>query len=306
LSQKPVANCQLQNYPFSYPATFSYLWQKELADMRNFLKGTILLTAMLFVACGNAQDKGEKRKMVIIKTEYGDMKVALYNETPKHRDNFLKLTKQGYYNGLLFHRVISEFMIQGGDPDSRNAKPGQQLGEGGPSYTIDNEINTELLHKKGALAAARESDQINPEKKSSGSQFYIVQGVVFPANNLSQLEAKGNEKLTKSFMRQLTMANEDSLKFYQQSGNQAAFSKLIERLQNEAKAKAEKTPFKLTEAQKQVYTTIGGTPHLDGNYTVFGEVIEGLSVIDSIAAQPTDPASRPLKDIKMEIKVTRK
>jgi cyclophilin family peptidyl-prolyl cis-trans isomerase len=274
--------------------------------MRNFLKGTILLTAMLFVACGNAQDKGEKRKMVLIKTEFGDMKVVLYNETPKHRDNFLKLTKQGYYNGLLFHRVINEFMIQGGDPDSRNAKPGQQLGEGGPSYAIDNEINTELLHKKGALAAAREGDQINPEKKSSGSQFYIVQGVVFPANNISQIEAKGNEKLTQSYMRQLTSANEDSLKLYQQSGNQAAFIKIIERLQNEAKAKAEKTPFTLTEAQKQVYTTVGGTPHLDGNYTVFGEVIEGLSVIDSIAAQQTDPANRPLKDIRMEIKLTRK
>lgn len=271
--------------------------------MNKFLKGSFILVTMFLAACGNAQNKGEKRPMVLIKTEFGDMKVVLYNETPKHRDNFLKLTKEGYYDGVLFHRVIKDFMIQGGDPDSRNAKPGQQLGNGGPAYTIDNEINSKFIHKKGALAAARQGDQTNPERKSSGSQFYIVQGVVFPANDLPALEAKGNEKLAQSFMRQLAQANEDSLKFYQKSGNQIAFAILIEKLQTESLAKAQKTPFKLTEEQKQVYTTVGGTPHLDENYTVFGEVIEGLSVIDSIANQPTDPNNRPLKDFKMEMKV---
>jgi cyclophilin family peptidyl-prolyl cis-trans isomerase len=271
--------------------------------MKNILKGVIILGTMLLVACGNAQDNGDKRPIVLIKTGFGDMKVALYNETPKHRDNFLKLAKEGYYDGLLFHRVIKDFMIQGGDPETRNAKPDQQLGNGGPGYEIDNEINAKLLHKKGALAAARQGDQTNPLKKSSGSQFYIVQGIVFPANDLPALEAKGNEKLAQSYMRQLTMANEDSLKFYQQSGNQVALALLGERLQNEAIAKAKKTPFKLTEEQKQVYTTIGGTPHLDGGYTVFGEVIEGLSVLDSIATQPTGPYDRPLKDLRMEMKV---
>lgn len=271
--------------------------------MNKFLKGGFVLATMFLVACGNAQDNGDKRPVVLIKTEFGDMKVALFNETPKHRDNFLKLAKEGYYDGLLFHRVIKDFMIQGGDPDTRNATPDQKLGNGGPGYEIDNEINSKLLHKKGALAAARQGDQTNPGKKSSGSQFYIVQGVVFPSNDLPALEAKGNEKLAQSLMRQLTMANEDSLKFYQQAGNQIAFAILIEKLQTEAMAKAKKTPFKLTEEQKQVYTTVGGTPHLDGNYTVFGEVIEGLSVLDSIAAQPTGPNDRPLKDLRMEMKV---
>ncbi|NEW82356.1 MAG: peptidylprolyl isomerase [Mariniphaga sp.] len=258
---------------------------------------------MLLVACGNAQNTADKRPVVLIKTQFGNMKVVLYNETPKHRDNFLKLAKAGYYDGVLFHRVIKDFMIQGGDPETRNAKPDQQLGNGGPGYEIDNEINPKFLHKKGALAAAREGDQTNPQKKSSGSQFYIVQGIVFPDNNIPALEAKGTEKLAQSYMRQLTMANEDSLKFYQKSANQIAFAILIDKLQTEALAKAQKTPFKLTEEQKQVYTTIGGTPHLDGNYTVFGEVIEGLSVLDSIAAQPTGPNDRPQKDIKMEISV---
>ena len=273
--------------------------------MNKFLKGCFIIATVLFVSCGNAQEKSDKRAVVLIKTEFGDMKVVLYNETPKHRDNFLKLANEGFYNGLLFHRVIREFMIQGGDPESRDAKPDQQPGNGGPAYTIDNEINPKFLHKKGALAAARQGDQTNPEKKSSGSQFYIVQGVVFPANDLPALEAKGNEKLAQSCMRQLAQANDDSIKFYQQSGNQVAFASLIERLQNEAMAKAALTPFKLTEEQKKVYTTVGGTPHLDGNYTVFGEVTEGLSVIDSIAAQPTGPGDRPLKDFKMEVTVVK-
>ena len=258
---------------------------------------------ILLFSCCHAQNKVEKRPVVLIKTQFGNMKVELYNETPKHRDNFLKLVREGFYNGLLFHRVIKEFMVQGGDPGSRNAKPGEQLGSGDPSYTIDCEINPKFLHKKGALAAARTGDNINPERKSSGSQFYIVQGVVFPANNLEALEAKGNEKLAQSNFRQVVREHEDSLKFYQNSGNQIAFASFMERLQNEALAMLAKNPFTLTEEQKQVYTTIGGTPHLDGNYTVFGEVIEGLSVIDEIAAQPCDQNNRPLVDLKMEMEI---
>jgi cyclophilin family peptidyl-prolyl cis-trans isomerase len=267
------------------------------------LKGTLILASILLFSCGNAQDNGENRPLVLIKTDFGDMKVALYNETPKHRDNFIKLAKEGFFDGTLFHRVIQEFMIQGGDPDTRNAQPDQRLGNGGPGYVIDNEINPKLLHRKGALAAARQGDQTNPEKKSSGSQFYIVQGVVFPADNLQGLEEEGTQKLADSHMRQLVRENEDSIKMYQQTVNQPAFDKLIARLQIQAMEKAKLTPFKLTEDQKQVYTTVGGTPHLDGNYTVFGEVIEGLQVIDSIASQPTGAKDRPLRDIKMEIKV---
>ncbi len=271
--------------------------------MMKFIKEGLMLASILLVSCGNAQDNGDKRSIVLIKTDFGDMKVALYNETPKHRDNFLKLAREGYYDGTLFHRVIKEFMIQGGDPDTKNAPPDQKLGNGGPGYVIDNEINPKLLHKKGALAAARQGDQTNPERKSSGSQFYIVQGVVFPADNLPALEEEGTQRQAQSIMRQLARENEDSMKVYQQTGNKGAFDKLIERLQAEALKKARQTPFKLTEEQKQVYTTVGGTPHLDGGYTVFGEVIEGLAVLDSIAAQPTGPKDRPVKDIKMEIKV---
>jgi cyclophilin family peptidyl-prolyl cis-trans isomerase len=263
---------------------------------------SILAIVFLFSSC-NAQNASEKRPVVLIKTQFGNMKVELYNETPKHRDNFLKLVKEGYYNGLLFHRVIKEFMVQGGDPQSRNAQPNVMLGNGGPEYTIDCEINPKFLHKKGALAAARQGDNINPDRKSSGSQFYLVQGVVFPANDLPALEAKGNEKQAQSFMRQLVRENNDSLNLYQTSGNQVAFATLMERLQNEVLAKVAQTPFKLTDEQKQVYTTFGGTPHLDGNYTVFGEVIEGLHVIDEIAAQACDMNNRPVVDLKMEIEV---
>ncbi|MEI6140652.1 MAG: peptidylprolyl isomerase [Mariniphaga sp.] len=271
--------------------------------MKSIFKGLGILAIVFLFSCCHAQNSTEKRTVVLIKTQFGDMKVELYNETPKHRDNFLKLVKEGYYNGVLFHRVIKEFMVQGGDPLSRNAKPNEQLGSGGPDYTIDCEINPKFLHKKGALAAARQGDNVNPERKSSGSQFYLVQGVVFPANDLTALEAKGNEKQAQSNMRQLVRENEDSLKFYQSSGNQVAFASLMERLQNVALAKTAQTPFKLTEEQKQVYTTVGGTPHLDGNYTVFGEVIEGLHVIDDIAAQACDMNNRPVVDIKMEIEV---
>lgn len=185
----------------------------------------------------------QPEQIVKISTPYGDMLVKLYNETPKHRDNFIKLVKEGYYNDLLFHRVISDFMIQGGDPDSRNAKPGAMLGSGGPGYTVPAEFNPSLIHKKGALAAARQGDQVNPTKASSGSQFYIVQGK--PASS-SEL-ARGS----------------------------------------------------YTEEQKEIYRTLGGTPFLDQNYTVFGEVISGLEVIDKIAAVQKDNRDRPTTDIRM-------
>ncbi|MCX6228998.1 MAG: peptidylprolyl isomerase [Bacteroidia bacterium] len=273
--------------------------------MQTLSKGIFLFLILLTNACCHGQSADEKRPLVLIKTDFGAMKIALYNETPKHRDNFLKLAKAGYFDGVLFHRVIKEFMIQGGDPDTRNAQPGQKLGDGGPGYEIENEINPSLLHKKGALAAARQGDDINPEKKSSGSQFYIVQGVVFPSNNLQELEKEGTQRLAQSIMRQLSRENNDSLNLYRQANNKIAFDKLATALQTLAIAKAKEKPFKLSDEQRALYTTVGGTPHLDGNYTVFGEVIEGLAVLDSIAAQRTGPADRPLRDIKMEVKVVK-
>lgn len=189
--------------------------------------------------------------MVIIHTDFGEMKVALYNETPRHRDNFVKLVKEKYYDGTLFHRVINGFMIQAGDPDSKTAKPGQHLGQGGPAYTIPAEFNTNLIHKKGALAAARMGDQVNPSKASSGSQFYIAQGQVYSAQQLSMLMQRMGKKPS--------------------------------------------------QLQIDTYGTIGGVPHLDGDYTVFGQVVEGLEIIDKIATVKTDRADRPVQDIKITI-----
>lgn len=199
------------------------------------------------------EETKEKTTMVIISTDLGEMKAVLYNETPLHKENFIKLAKEGYFDGCLFHRVIDGFMIQGGDPDSKTAKPGQMLGQGGPGYTIPAEFKQELIHKKGALAAARMADQVNPQKASSGSQFYIAQGKSYTENELNMLSSR----MGKAFNKQ----------------------------------------------QMEAYTTVGGVPFLDYEYTVFGEIVEGLEVIDKIAAVEKDRRDRPVQDIKMTIKV---
>ena len=186
---------------------------------------------------------------VEMQTTYGNIVILLYDDTPLHRDNFIKLVNEGIYNGLLFHRVIEGFMIQGGDPDSKNAKPGQMLGEGNLGYNIPAEFRPNLFHKRGALAAAREGDDVNPEKESSSSQFYIVQGRVWNDADL--------ERMSKRYGIQFT------------------------------------------EEQRRVYHTVGGAPHLDGSYTVYGEVIEGMDVVDKIAAAKRDQFDRPLEDIKI-------
>ncbi len=191
-----------------------------------------------------------KQELFLIETDYGNMKVKLYDETPQHRDNFKKLVANGFYDDLLFHRVINGFMIQGGDPDSKGAGPEVRLGGGGPGYTIPAEIGK--LHFKGALSAARQGDAVNPEKKSSGSQFYIVHG--------------------------------------KKSSDQ------------ELNAMAQRAGITYTAEDKEKYKTAGGTPFLDNNYTVFGEVVEGLEVIDKIAAVQTAPGDRPVQDVKMKIK----
>ena len=203
----------------------------------------LIASVLMSASCG--ESTGE---MVVISTEYGDMKVKLYDETPQHKANFLKLAGEGFYDGTLFHRVIEGFMIQGGDPNSIDAPAGTPLGNGGPGYTIPAEFNNNLIHKKGALSAARLGDGANPKKASSGSQFYIVQGQVQKESSLGS---------------------------------------------------------NYTDAQKEIYTTIGGTPFLDRNYTVFGEVVEGLEVIDKIAAVKKDGRDRPLKDVKMTVKLAK-
>lgn len=263
-------------------------------------KFAFLLAFLAIFSC-NAQNYNGA--VVLIKTEFGDIKVMLYNETPKHRDNFLKLAKQGFYDGTIFHRVIKGFMIQGGDPDTKNAQPGQKFGNGGPGYTIDPEFNPKLIHKRGALAAARQGDNINPEKKSNGSQFYIVQGEVLPTNQIPAYIENENKQLPQKYMNKLAQAYRDSLMFYQSNNNKPAFDKLVEKIKQEAIAKAKENPFKFTDEQYKTYTTIGGAPSLDGEYTVFGEVVEGMDVVDKIAAQETGEKDRPVKDIKIEVKV---
>jgi peptidyl-prolyl cis-trans isomerase B (cyclophilin B) len=202
--------------------------------------------------------KSNMNTRVKITTSQGVMVVELYDETPLHRDNFIKLVEEGFYNDLLFHRCIKNFMAQGGDPESRGASPSKMLGVGGPGYTIPAEFNANLIHKKGALAAARQGDQVNPKKASSGSQFYIVQGQQLNDNQLTQFESRAAMKIP---------------------------------------------GFKYTEEQRKLYKTIGGTAMLDMDYTVFGEIVEGLDVLDKILAQPTKQGDRPLEDITMKMEV---
>lgn len=251
----------------------------------------------------------EKKKKVLIETVYGNMVVQFYDETPKHRDNFIKLAGQKYFDSLLFHRVIRDFMIQGGDPDSKGAPAESQLGDGGPGYEIDAEFIPSLYHKKGVIAAARESDQVNPQKKSSGSQFYIVQGKVLTMEQLKQIEEKINFPKKKQLVFNYIEKPENrSLKLKIDSLQKIRDLKLL----NETFGEISKTVepeyqklelFKYSEEQIQAYTTIGGTPHLDQNYTVFGEVVEGLNIIDSIAMVPTDKNDRPLTDVIMKISI---
>lgn len=218
------------------------------------MKKLVTLAFLLFCFAATYA-KTHKNQYVRITTSYGVCIIHLYNQTPKHKDNFIKLVKQGYYNGTLFHRVIQNFMIQGGDPDSKNAKPGAELGNGGPAYTIPAEFRDSLFHKRGVIAAAR--DDI-PSKASSGSQFYIVEGKRFTDGRLDTLE--------------------------------------------QVRLKGRKIP----EWQREYYKSVGGAPHLDQNYTVFGEVVMGIDMIDRIAAVKKDKNDRPLDDIPMKIELLSK
>ena len=243
---------------------------------------------------------------VQIKTSLGDITVRLYDETPLHRDNFIKLAKEGYYNGTLFHRVIKNFMIQGGDPDSKGAAAGVQLGTGGPGYTVPAEfVYPQYFHKKGALAAARQSDQVNPEKKSSGSQFYIVTGEVYSAGKLTQLEKQLEQRMLQSIFDSLVVENRDKILQLRRNRDQAGIAAIQEQLQKDTFAKAkEMGKPKFTDAQREAYTTVGGTPFLDNDYTVFGEVEEGMDVIDAIQNVATGAGDRPSNDVVMiEVKV---
>ena len=238
---------------------------------------------------------------VKIETTLGDITVRLYDETPIHRDNFLKLAKEGYYDGTLFHRVIKDFMIQGGDPDSKGAPAGKMLGVGGPDYTLEAEIKDNLYHKRGALAAARQGDEVNPERRSSGSQFYIVWGQVYKENQLNQLGKQIRMQKVQDAFNDLAKARREEIMQMRRERNRAGLQELQDQLIAEAENKVGKQG--LTDEQMQLYSTVGGTPHLDGQYTVFGEVEEGLNVVEQIQNTATGRADRPTNDIDMRMTI---
>lgn len=240
---------------------FCKLAGRKIKIKHNMMNRIIASAMLILISATGVSFSQEKQKnnpsaakqpMVQITTDYGVIKIKLYNETPQHRDNFLKLAREGFYNGTLFHRVIRDFMIQGGDPDSKNAAHDRMLGSGDVGYTVPAEFNPALYHKKGALCAARTE---NPAKASSGCQFYIVQGKKYRDDELDLLEKRMG--------------------------------------------------IKYSDEQRNIYKTVGGTPFLDQNYTVYGEVVSGLDVVDKIAAVETNKSAgdRPLNDVKMTVKV---
>jgi peptidyl-prolyl cis-trans isomerase B (cyclophilin B) len=264
-------------------------------------KISFILAVWLIIFTGCAQNKDH---VVTIKTSYGDMIAILYDETPKHKENFIKLAEEHFFDSTLFHRVIEGFMIQGGDPDSKKAGPGDPLGRGGPGYTVDAEFNPKFFHEKGALSAARLGDAQNPSKASSGSQFYVVQGTKMSEDELKTDLIKLNQAMQQFFQNPANRPAYDSIVALYNSGNAKAYQDymiaLKPRVEKSTGISAAKT---VAPEILQAYTTVGGAPNLDGEYTVFGKVIKGLDVVDKIAAVPKGPGDRPLEDIRMIVTV---
>ena len=272
------------------------------------MKKLLLFAAILtfFVSCNKeSADSANSDDVVIISTEFGEIHAILYDETPIHKANFIKLAKEGFYDSTTFHRVINEFMIQGGDPNSKDDIPYND-GQGGPGYTQEAEFNNNLIHKKGALAAARMGDQANPERRSSGSQFYIVHGRPVSSMELDQMITQRNEVARQDMIRKYVQAPERAdlmakLQNFMVDGKQDSVMAAIARI--EPVATEGFIPVTYTSEQRQTYAEIGGAPFLDGMYTVFGEVIKGLDVLDTIATQETGQADRPVSDIPMTVTV---
>lgn len=240
----------------------------------------------------------KQRQKVEMITDRGTMVIELYNETPLHRDNFLKLVNERAYDSVLFHRVIDSFMIQSGDPDSKNSKPGDTLGNGGLDYTVDAEFNSNLFHKKGVLAAARDG---NLERASSSTQFYIVQGKVFNDSLLDRAEVRINGWLAEHYFKKdpLNKSLMDSLQKAMDSENMEQYTLYSDSISSLSKDYKNFETHNISEGQRTVYKTLGGTPHLDQNYTIYGEVVEGLAVVDSIASVATGDFDRPVADVKV-------
>lgn len=266
----------------------------------------ILIIAMLLIAllascgAGSNQNNMEKRTQVKLETTQGDIVVALYNETPKHRDNFIKLAKEGVYDSTLFHRVIKQFMIQAGDPESKHASDTTTLGSGDVGYTIPAEFVPKFFHRRGVLAAARMGDDVNPERASSGCQFYIVTGRKFRKAQLLDMAAQKNNQRVENIFNELVRKHMKEIYKLRKAKDDDALLELQDSLEAQAYALAkEEEPFMFTQEQLAAYSTVGGTPHLDGAYTVFGEVVSGMETVEKIEGAKTGRADRPVQDIRI-------
>ena len=267
----------------------------------------LLIIAMFLVgilaSCGagsNQKNNMEKRTQVKLETTQGNIVVALYNETPKHRDNFIKLAKEGVYDSTLFHRVIKQFMIQAGDPDSKTANDTASLGSGDVGYTIPAEFVPKFFHRKGALAAARMGDDVNPNRESSGCQFYIVTGRKFREAQLLDMAAQKNNQRVETIFNELARKHMKEIYKLRKANDEDALLELQDSLEAQAYAMAkEEEPFMFTPEQLAAYSTVGGAPHLDGAYTVFGEVVSGMETVEKIEVTKTGRADRPIENVRI-------
>ncbi len=269
---------------------------------------SILLTLAVWgmmLACTDSQQKSKSMNqgnetLVRLETTEGNITVKLYDETPKHRDNFIKLAKEGVYDSTLFHRVIKNFMIQAGDPQSKTASDTATLGSGDVGYTLPAEINPKFFHKRGVLAAARLGDEVNPNRESSGCQFYIVTGRKFSEAQMINMENQMNEARLDNIFNELARKHMKEIYKMRKANDTEGLLELQDSLEAQARAQVAKEPaLKYSKEQIQAYTTIGGAPHLDGSYTIFGEVIEGMEIVDKIEKVKTNRADRPEKDIRI-------
>ena len=270
-------------------------------------KTTILFTLILccITACTGNQKKNnnmanDNATLVKIETTMGDITVKLYDETPKHKENFIKLVKEGVYDSTLFHRVIKNFMIQAGDPTSKTASATDTLGSGDVGYTIPAEFNPKFFHKRGVLAAARQGDDVNPNKESSGCQFYIVTGRKFSEAQMINMENQMNEARLDTVIQALARKHMKEIYKMRKANDMEGLMELQDSLENQARKEVAKEPaLKFTPEQIKAYTTVGGAPHLDGNYTVFGEVVDGMNVVAEIETAKTNRQDRPTQDIRI-------
>lgn len=260
--------------------------------MRRFLR--ILFVILILGGC-----QKKEKAIFTIKTNAGDIRIRLYDETPLHRDNFVKLVQDGYYEGMLFHRVIPDFVIQTGDPDSRNARPQMILGANDIGYKISAEIRPEFIHRRSVIAAAREGDEINPERRSSGSHFYIVQGKTYRPGELDTLVEQINTRRQQKLFDKVRKEYEMEIRAYELVKDYESLMELNRKISERVNELSQGEKMVLTEEQKKIYTTEGGIPFLDGAYTVFGEVMSGMEVVDKIAGMKTDENNRPVKDVRI-------